>query len=335
MNTLFWRKLDTLLKHRLPLMNALEILLKEVRAEREKKFLLELIQKLKAGISFAKSAAPNDEVIQGMLEAGERAGDLSGVVARLALREEERRRLKNQIRGAMLYPALILFLCVALCAVLSAIVLPRFEKLFVSLGVGGTLPPLTLAVLSFGKFVRACGWWVLPLVGFGVVSAFLFLKKKRPMLFWRLPLMGVIWRQSHLEIFFSTLSLLIKSGATLDDALIVCSRGLVNTPLQKVCETAALRVKEGERLSSILRASNFFEESQLQMIALAEETADLPDSCARLSALLQENLREKIKSTISLLEPALILTLAGVVALMVASLFLPLGPLVAKLAEGA
>jgi general secretion pathway protein F len=328
MPPLFWRKLDTLLKHRLPLMDCLELLKKESRDKKEIIFITMVLEKLRAGSSFSMAACAGDPALKGIMSAGERAGDLAGAIGRVADRLENKEKLKGQIIGATVYPCLILLLCLGLCFILTGVVLPRFEKLFVSLGVGSTLPPLTQGLMNFGNFVRSWGLWVL----FVIIILAIILKNyyrgaRAGELLWRLPIVGGLWKQAHRESFFSTLGILLKSGAPLDESLKILSEALGESPLGAIAGTAAGRVKEGDKLSAALRSSGAFEESQLQLLALSEVGGDMAGSCEHLAGLLREGVQSRLKTTMSLLEPALILGMAGVVVLLVVALFLPLGPL--------
>lgn len=334
MKALFWRKLDTLLRHHLPLMEALEVLRKESHNAAERRRVEGLLTRLRAGQALSR-AVQADAVVTGLLLCGERAGDLRGAVARVAERLERQGALRAQMIGATVYPALVLCLCVVLAAVLSAVVLPRFERLFVTLGVAQNLPVLTRWVMDFGQAMRGVGGWAL--AGLVTVVAGLLSALRGPRagrLLWRLPLVGRLWQTAHREAFFQTLGLLLKSGTPVDEALRVMENGLAETPLGEVARAAAGWVGEGTSLAAALRRSGAFEESQVEMIAMAERGGSVAESAEHLAGLLRERLGVELKAAMALLEPALIIFMAGLVALMVVALFLPLGPLVSRLSEG-
>lgn len=334
MKPLFWRKLDTLLRHHLSLMEALEVLRKESAQPAERKFVDELLTKLRAGHPLSRAVSA-DAVVSGILVCGERAGDLRGAVARVAERLERQGALQAQILGATVYPALILCLCVLLCAVLAGVVLPRFEKLFVTLGVSQNLPALTRGMIAWGEWLRAWGMWLLGGVAVaGVAAAFLLGGQRAGELLWKLPIVGRLWKTAQREDFFLTLSLLLKSETPMDEALKIIAEGMAHTPLGPVARVAAARVAEGDSLGAVLRASGAFEESQTEMLTLAERSAGVGESAGHLAGLLHERLGVELKAAMTLLEPALIIGMSGVVALMVVALFLPLGPLVTRLSEG-
>ncbi len=334
MKIVFWQKLDTLLRHHLSLMDALEVMKKEAVRPAEKRFLNELSAKLHAGQPLSR-AVGNEGLVGGILAAGERAGDLRGAVSRVAERLERQSTLRAQMIGATVYPALILLLCVALCAILSAVVLPRFEKLFISLGVADSLPAITRAMIAMGAWMREWGLWLLGVFIIAGVAAKLYLKGERAgRLLWHLPVVGRLWRTTHRESFFNTLALLLKSGTPMDEALRITGESMQSTPLGKVGILAAQRVKEGDSVGVALRASGAFEESQVEMISLSEHSGSVAESAGNIAALLQERLKLELKAAMTLLEPALIIFMSGIVAGMVVALFLPLGPLVTKLAGG-
>lgn len=304
-----------------------------VRAE-EKRFLEQLSQKLHAGQPLSR-AIGNAGLVSGILAAGERAGDLRGAVSRVAERLEQQNALRTQMIGATVYPALVLLLCVGLCAILSTVVLPRFEKLFVTLGVADSLPAITRGMIALGAWMRAWGGWLLlVLVLLGVGLKFYLRGKRAGVVLWNLPVVGGLWRIAHRENFFHTLSLLLKSGAPMDEALQITSESMATTPLAEAGQRAAQRVREGDSVGAALRASKRFEESETEMIALSEHSGSVAESAGNLAGLLQERLRVELKAAMTLIEPALIIFMAGIVAGMVVALFLPLGPLVTKLAGG-
>lgn len=330
----FWRKLDTLLKHHLPLMDSLEILRKESADPSERAAMEEIIKRLKAGEPLSR-AVMCDAVTRGVLLAGERAGDLTAAVERIAVRMDTQGRLRAQMVGATVYPALILALCVGLCVILSAVVLPRFQKLFVTMGVGDNLPWLTQTVIGFGQWCRDWGLWAILIATAAVWAVRVYVKAERwGRVMWGLPVVGALWRAADRENFFNTLAVMLKSNAPLDEALSVTSAAVAHTPLGDVAAMAVGRVQQGDMLSASLRGSGSFEEGQLQLIALGEHSGSVGESAEHLAGLLRERLAVELKAAVALLEPALILFMAGFVALMVTALFMPLGPLVAKLAEG-
>lgn len=339
MKTNFWRKLDALLKSRLPLLDSLELLGRESRDVREKAQTDVILERLRAGASLSGAvegtSVAADASVKGILLAGERIGELPGSVRQIAERLESREKMRSQIIGASFYPALVMALCVVLCFILSLVVLPKFEKLFVTLGVGGTLPPLTRGVMGFGNFLKNWGLWLVPaIIGVVVILRFLIKPAAANAFLWRIPLIGELWCASARENFLGTLGLLLKSGAPLDEALQVVARAMAKTPLEAVAHEATERIAQGERLSVALRGCKIFEESQISLIALSETGGNLSENCEHLSGLEREALQIRLKTVFSILEPSLVIFMAGFVVLLVVALFLPLGPLVSRLAEG-
>ncbi len=320
----FWKKLDTLLKHRLPLLKALEILKKESASADERIFTEGLLERLRAGAPL--SASVEEGALKGILLAGERAGKLPEAVGAVAERLESQKKLRSQLLGASLYPTLVLCLCAGLCALLSAFVLPRFEKLFASMGIE-ELPALTQGVMALGQALRSWVFWagLAAAVGAGVAIWKSSRGKGRSK-------GGLLGRLSAQADFFATMGTLLQNAATLDEALELTAKTARTVGLGEALERGVAQSREGRRLSEILRASGCFEVSQVELTALAETTGSLPESCAHLGRLCSEELQLKIKALMGLLEPSLVIGVALVVAVMVVALFLPMGPLVAKLA---
>ena len=333
MKAAFWRQLDMLLQQRLPLMSALEILRKESREAKEQKFLSDVMARLTAGERFSHAAC--EGVSKGIVGAGEKAGDLSGAIHRLADRLESQERVRAQMISAALYPGFILILAVGLAFILGEVVLPRFEQLFRTLGVAEQLPALTQFLIASAAFLKSYGVWFWLAIGLGVGGVYWRAKggKFRAWI-WRWPVVGKIWRMMQREEFFNAMGILLQSGVTMDEALQLSALAVEGTPLERWSISAAERVRQGDKLSVVLRASGEFEEGQLQIVSIAEQSGGLGEALSHLAKVGAEAVQLRLKAILTLLEPILIVGMAAVVAVMVVALFLPLGPLVSRLSSG-
>jgi type II secretory pathway component PulF len=325
---LFWRKLETFLRVGISLADALPMVQKQSDDPWERDYLQCLRHRLEMGLPFSDAAEGLPPTERELLRAAEATGELSNTLTSLADAAEKMQALRAQIKAALTYPTLVACVCTSLWIFLVSFVLPRFEKLFTSMHLEGGLPPLTRGVLGFSQFLAEGGWGLVLLV----LGGGLWILLRAPLKFWkRLPVTGALRRNACAAEFFSALGLLADHGVELDRA-VESALGVSGVPTA-VAHTLAARITEGVPLEEALRAAELFSGEELQILALAQRTGSLAVSASRLGALGRERYEIKLKKTLGMLEPALIIIMATTLAVMLGALFAPLLPLVNHLGE--
>jgi type II secretory pathway component PulF len=277
-------------------------------------------REIQAGRSFAGALETEpglfDPLYVSTVGAAERAGALEAALTSLADALEERRELRQQLQGILLYPALMACVGALAVAVLLIFVIPRFVDILE--GGGAALPWATAALLGVSRVVTRF-WWLLGLIAalvFALVHGYLNTSEGRRA--WdrrklRLPVAGILMRKLLAARFCRTLGTLLQNGVPLTNALRLTAETLGNTAAVQAVRDVHGRVKEGESLASALGRFDVFPPAVLRMIAVGEESGKPEDMLFRAAEFYEGETRRNLRTLVGLVEPALILLLGGVV----------------------
>lgn len=296
-----------------------------------KKVLQELCQSVQSGRAFSQALAEHPDVVSplyiSIVRVGESSGNMRGMLQGLQVMLRNQIRLVSAIRGALLYPCILMTVAIAAIAVMTSFVLPRFSMVFRNSGV--PLPTITtftincsefagrhFAVLAFGITALILGTiWVLRLPAVRPHSDAWAL---------RLPLVGRALRLSYVVRSIQTLGLLIKSGLPVADALLLIRDLMPNVHYQRFFTRLHEHITEGKPIAPDFERTTLFPPMVAQMMAVGEQTGTLPAVCAEVAALHEEELNDRIKLLTTALEPMIIVFLGGFVALIAVSVILPM-----------
>lgn len=329
----FTRQLATLLHAGMPLVRGLEVLARQERNGAWREIMLALAEFIRSGGTLSDALARHprvfDRLYVSMVRAGEAGGRLDAVLDRLAKFAEKSLQLRGKVRAAMVYPVIVLAVAVTILAGLLVFVVPKFQQIFADLLKGAPLPPLTQAVLAASQVVRthslgtlavlAAGWGACVLfrrtaAGGRVVDGGLI----------RLPLFGDLLLKSMVARFSRTLGTLLSSGVPILPALLItrdtCGNARVSDAIQLVHD----RVKEGAPVARPLEAAAVFPPMVASMIEVGEHTGQLPEMLGQIATIFDDEVDNAVAGLSSLIEPVLIVVLAGVVGTIVIALFLPI-----------
>ncbi len=327
----FTRQLASLVKANIPLVEALTALVDQIENERLKVVVAQIRQDVNEGSSLAKAVSVHskvfDTVFVNMIEAGESSGTLGMILLKLADLKEAQMRLQSKIVGAMMYPALMMFVAVALMVGIFAFVIPKLAKVFESMN--KPMPASTQALLYLSD--QLITWWYLVL-GFVVVVIWSFTKyissaKGKPK--WdrfklRLPIAGPLIRMIAITRFSSTMSTLLSSGVPILTSMAIARNLVDNAPISAAIQNARENITEGQSIADPLRKSGEFPPLMLHMIAIGEKTGELPEMLRNVAETYEEQVSTKIDSMTSLLEPLMLIAMGGTVGFIVMSIFVPL-----------
>jgi len=323
------RELGTLLGAGLPLDRSLSILGGLVEGGELSKILRSLVEAVRAGKSLAASMAEHPEVFPkiyvNMIRAGEAGGILESVLRYLTEYLESTLALKEEVKSALIYPAILASAAGLSLIVMFVFVIPRFSAIFRD--VNKSLPLITKLVLNLSLILSQYGWIIL-LVLIGIVGAAIFYirspegKGEWDRLCLRAWLFGELVRKFETARFARTLSALMKGGVPLLDALGTVQGVIGNRLLARAISQVQVRVREGKGMARPLSESGLFPPLALNMIAVGEETGKLDAMLAEIANYYDQEVKRTTKRLTALLEPALILVMGLIVGVVVISMLL-------------
>jgi general secretion pathway protein F len=262
-----------------------------------------------------------------MIRAGESSGALDVVLTRLADFTESSAQLRNKLVGAMIYPAIMICVGVAIIGILFVVVIPKVTKIFDDMGV--TLPWTTRTLIALSVFFR--DYWYVVFTG---VPALIWAFKRyigtpkgrnwfdRTQL--KIPVVGDLVRMLAISRFSKTLSTLLSSGVPLLTSLDIVRNIVENTVLSKVIENARDAIREGESIAAPLKRSGEFPPLVFHMIAIGEKSGQLEQMLANVAKSYDSQVDMRVAALTSLLEPVMILFMGVVVAFIVFSILVPI-----------
>ena len=326
------RELAHLMKSGLPIDRSLTILIQTS----ESKPLLAMAQYLKDALQGGKSlsdamAARSEDFSDlyiNMVRVGEMGGILPQVLEKLAGFMERTEEIKKFIISSSIYPAILMLIGLVSVVVIMGVVVPRFAAIFTDLG--QKIPAATQLLIDTSQFLR--NWWWAMVLGVVVTSMGLWRfsaspygKDRLDRIWIRLPILGTLLLDIQVGRFTRTLGTLVQSGVPLLKGLSIVREVVNNVVVKRAAEQIFRQVKEGKRISILMKEQRIFPAMAVQMVALGEETGKIGDMLISVSDDLDARVQSKIKSLLSLLEPMAILlmglVIGGVVIAMLTAIF--------------
>lgn len=327
---LLTRQLATLVKSGLPVAEALEMAARQSASQRGRRILAAVRTRVLEGHSLADGLAGFPGVFpplyRATVTAGEHAGRLAEVLQRLADYTERRHALQRRLVTALFYPALLTLVAIVVVAALLAYVVPQVVQVFDS--IDADLPWLTRALISLSELTQAWGWLVLIALVAGTTAWALLLRLPGPRLWWhgtllRVPLAGKLHATAQISRFSRTLSILVRSGVGLLDALTISAGVLDNRVLRGAVQRAAARVREGTPLHLALERERYFPPLLVHFIASGEAGGNLDEMLEHATDMQESDLEALLTTGVALFEPLLILVMGGIVLAIVIAILLP------------
>ncbi len=269
-----------------------------------------------------------DDLYVNLVAAGETGGVLDSVLQRLAVYIEKAMKLKKKVKGAMIYPSVVMFIAVLVVAIIMIFVIPVFAKVFGDMGVALPLP--TQLVIGFSNFLSGIGGLILALTIVGVIIAFRQYRKTAigrmhtDRLFLKIPIIGNLIRKVAVARFSRTLGTLITSGVPILDGLEICAKSAGNKVVEKVVFEVKKEVAAGKTVSEPLAKSDVFPPMVVQMISVGESTGSLDQMLSKVADFYDDEVDNSVQNLTVLLEPILMVFLGTVIGFIVVSLYLPI-----------
>lgn len=327
---LMTRQLSVLLAAAIPLEEALAAVAKQSPKPHIKSLMLAVRSYVLEGYSLAnalKQAASFPPLFIATIAAGEKSGHLDLILNQLADYTENRFALQKKIQGAMVYPIVLMVMALLIVIGLMTYVVPKIVKVFEQSD--QALPLITQVVLAISNFIT--NWWWMILIMIGLVSVMLYRFAKTTAgqltidsLVLKLPILARLSRGLNAARFASTMSILVRSGVPLIEALQIGAAVATNGHIRQTILQAANKVTEGSSLSSQLEKSNYFPPMMVQMIKSGENSGELEDMLNRAANMQEAEATNFISTLLSLLEPLMLVLMGVVVMIIVMAVMLPI-----------
>lgn len=333
---LFSRQLSTLINAGLPLVQSL----RNVSGQTQNKALQAVIGKIivdvEAGSSFSAALSRHpkvfNEVFVNLVAAGEASGTLDKALERIANQQEKDAEIMSKIRGAMVYPAVVIVVMVAVVGFMVVTVLPQVEQIYKDLP-GANLPLITKILLAVSHFITDYWWIVLILVGLSIFFGSRWARSlggkevidKAKM---KAPLFGPLFMKVYMARFTRTGTTLVSSGVPLIQMLEIVARAVNNIHIERSVKTVIEKVKGGKSLSEALKGDPNFLQLVPDMIHIGEESGSLEDMLEKTADYYEKEVDNQVKTISTIIEPILMVLLGIIAFTVVAAVLLPIYGLV-------
>jgi general secretion pathway protein F len=328
---LMTRQMSTLVGSSIPLVDALSALVDQIENPKLRGIIARVKDRVVEGSKLSDAMRGNPKVFGdlyvNMIAAGESSGALDVVLIRLADFMEGQAKLRSKVIGAMIYPAIMSVVGIGLMVMLLVYVVPKVTKIFED--VDATLPLPTRILMSVSSALTNY-WYVFLFIIPAVIYAIRrYLRSPKGREWWdrkllTLPLVGKINRLIITARFTRTLATLLASGVPLLGALDIVRNIITNSRLKQVIEKTRDNVREGEGVADTLKRSGEFPPLVTHMIAIGEKTGDMERMLVRIADTYDADVDNTLGTLTTLLEPIMILVMAGVVSFIVLSILLPI-----------
>ena len=329
---IFNQQFLTLIRAGLPILQGLDLLSRRQKNRYLRSIIENVRQRVRTGelLSEAfKNAAPGavSKVYTTTLLAGEKSGNLEEVMGRYISFQRIGLAFRKKLLASLVYPALLITMVILMFTFLLSYVVPQFQTLYSQ--IGGSLPSITVFVLSLGDFAKH---WIFVIIGLLVAMAFLL---------WRwskteggalaidrfrlaIPIAGDVWLKYQVAIFSRTMATLLSGGLPLVQALETAGSSIESKLLSNAILDSVQKVREGRPLSRSLEETRVFPELAFEMVEVGESTGALPAMLTSVAEFLEEDVQTALSAALSLIEPVILIIMGVVVATVLIALYLPI-----------
>ena len=337
----FTRQLSTMLSAGIPMLEALEILGDQAESPGFTYCLECVVEEIRGGADLSKALGGHPRVFSdiyvSMMRAGEVSGQIDVILTRLAEYLEAAAHLRSEIKSAMTYPVVSLFLVIGIASFLMIGIVPSFKPVFESLEV--ELPGLTVFTMDIAFFMRD-NWYLI----FGGIIALVvvlraYIKTEQGKLVsdtitLRIPVFGPLFKKVALSRFARTFSTLVKSGVPILGAMEIVSETAGNKVISGVVDEARESVKQGDTLMEPFSKSKVFPAMVTKMIGIGERSGALDQLLEKIAEFYDQQVETEVKALTSLIEPIMIAVMGFIVGGIVLAVFLPIFKLQERLSGG-
>ena len=341
--TQFTRQLATLVNAGLPLMRGLEVLKRQMKDPQMREALDGISENIASGGTFSEAltAYPKifDNLYINMVKAGEAGGVLEVVLGRLAEFAEKSEKIKNKVKGAMIYPIVVLVAAVGITAFLLVTVIPKFKQVFNDMLGGQALPAITEMVIQASEWVQHNGITIAIIVAAIIIIKKIVGKTEAGARFYdwlslKMPVTGTLVQRTAVSRVTRTLGTLLSSGVPILQSLVIVRDTTGNRIISRALQNVHDAVKEGEGMTQPLSQCTVFPPMVVSMVEVGEETGALADMLTRIANNYDDEVDNAVAGMTAAIEPALIIVLALIVGTIVIAMFLPMIKIISSVSGG-
>jgi type IV pilus assembly protein PilC len=328
----FTRQFATMIDAGLPLVQALDILSKQTVNKTLAKVITSVKEDVEAGSTFADALKKHprifSELYANMVAAGEAGGILDTILNRLAIYIEKAMNLKKKVKGAMIYPSVVITVAILVIAIIMIVVVPTFARMFAQLG--GVLPLPTRIVIGISNFIGGIGGLIVLASIIGIILAIIQIRRTEKgrditdALLLKIPIIGILLQKVAIAKFTRTLGTLVGSGVPILDSLEITAKTAGNKVVEKAVYEVRKAVAEGKTLAEPLSKSKVFPMMVTQMISVGESTGAVDTMLSKIADFYDDEVDNAVANLTSMLEPIMMVFLGGTIGFIVVSMYLPI-----------
>ena len=332
----FTRQLATLIGAGLPLSSSMRTVAEQTQSKAMKVVVEEIMVSVEAGKTLYDSFSKYPDIFNGvylaLIKAGETSGTLDLALKRLADQEEKDAAMMSKIRGALVYPAIIFVVIIAVLAFMMIMVVPQVKGLYEDMG--KVLPGLTQFLVGLSDFFGQF-WWAVALVATGFAVAAWYAIKKTPAgrkvadsFKLHVPIFGGLFKKLYVSRFARTAEMMLATGVPMLDSVKIAIDATNNTIVEEEYSKALEIIKGGKTLSESLRDREYMLPLVPQMASIGEESGKIDEMLGKAAQVYENELDEQINNISTMIEPILMVIMAGLIGVVVGGTLLPIYSLV-------
>ena len=331
----FTRQLATLINAGLPLAQSLHTVRDQTANKKLQSIAQDIITSIEGGSSlssaFSKHPGVFDDVFIALVSAGEASGTLDRALERIADQQEKDAEIMAKVKGAMVYPLIVSLVMVGVIIFMLVTVVPQVGKLYADLR--QDLPLLTVVMVAMSTFIQK--FWPFVLIMIGVAIYFLRAwaktdggRKALDLMKLNAPLFGVLFRKLYMARFARTTETLMSTGVPMLETLNITKRAVSNVYIADAITRASDKVRGGKALSVALKNEDYILPLVPQMISIGEQSGGIDAMLSKAASFYENELDQTIRSISTLIEPIMMVALAGVAGIMIGAVLFPIYALV-------
>lgn len=331
----FSRQLATLINAGLPLAQSLHTVREQTESKRLQAIIQDIITAVEGGsalsVAFAKHPEVFDDVYIALISAGEVSGTLDKALERIADQQEKDAEIMGKVKGAMVYPLIVSLVMVGVIVFMLVTVVPQIQKLYKDLH--QDLPFITAIMVGAADILIHYWWIALGVIGLLIYFAINWAKttnghKTIDAFKLNVPLFGILFRKLYMARFARSTETLMSTGVQMLETLKISARAVNNVHIAAAINRAAEKVKDGKALSVALKGEPYIMPLIPQMINIGEQSGGIDAMLGKAATFYENELDQSIKAISTMIEPILMVLLAGVAGLMIGAVLFPIYSLV-------
>lgn len=327
---IFTRQFATLINAGIPIVDGLRILSESTTDKVLKEAIVQIKASVETGRRLSDSMSQHPRAFSAfyinMIRAGEEAGIIDTILSRLSTYLEKSEKIKNQIKSAMVMPAVILLLALAIVSGILVFVVPKFQEIYKSSG--KELPAITQSMINFSDSIRNNGFIIAGVIFAVVVSVVGYIKspegkKNFDKLIINAPLFGPVVQKAGVAKLSRTMSTLLSSGITMLEAIDIAASTTGNYVLEMALKACKESISVGKPFHLPLARQKEIPQMVAQMVAIGEQTGALDSMLSKVADFYEDEVENSIRAMTSLIEPFLMVTLGGIIAYIMIAMYMP------------